>query len=118
MLFDLIFVSVFVAGWLFCAFVPWLAFSVATRGNAGLINLPLALFAGVVAGLAIPLLVNDGWNGLWLSVLAAFLVSGGLMTLRRFTAGALDVERARILEARARAEKAPGSDSPLPEGRK
>jgi hypothetical protein len=117
-LFDLIFISLFVAGWVFCAFIPWLAFSVATRGNAGLINLPLVLFAGVVAGLAIPLLVNDDWNGLWLSVLAAFLVSAVLMALRRFTAGALDLERARVLDARARAEKSPGSDSPIPEGRK
>jgi hypothetical protein len=43
-LFALIFLSLFLLGWLFCAFLPWLAVSVATRGNAGL-GMPLCLFA-------------------------------------------------------------------------
>ena len=56
MLFDTIFISLFVTGWLICGYVPWLAWSVATRGHAGLIYLPLCLFAGVVGGMAVPTL--------------------------------------------------------------
>lgn len=118
MLFDLVFLGLFLAGWLICAFIPWLAFSVATRGNAGLINLPLVLFAGVIAGLAVPLLGLDGWNGLWLSFLAAMLVSAGLMTLRRVTATAMETERSRVPEARSRTESPPSDPARVVEGRK
>jgi hypothetical protein len=80
--FTLIFVSLLVAGWLFLAFLPWLAWSVATRGNAGLSNLPLCLFAGVVGGLAVPILVRDDEWGLLVSALAAVLLPLGLLALR------------------------------------
>lgn len=87
-MYTLIFVSLFVAGWLFLAFLPWLAFSVATRGNAGLVNLPLCLFAGAVAGLAVPLLGKDDMAGVWLSAAAALVAPALLMVLRRFSASA------------------------------
>jgi hypothetical protein len=85
-LFELIFVSLFLLGWLFCAFLPWLALSVATRGNAGIGMLPLCLFTGVVAALAVPLLISDDWTGVWLSFIAATLAPAALMTIRRLTA--------------------------------
>jgi hypothetical protein len=88
-LFAIIFLSLFVLGWMVCAFLPWLAVSVGTRGNAGLGMLPLCLFTGVVAGLAVPLLVNDGWPGLWMSFAAALVAPSALMAIRRMTLPAL-----------------------------
>lgn len=85
MLFDAIFLSLFLSGWLFCGFIPWLVVSVATRGEAGLAYLPLSMFAGVVAGLAVPVLGADGWNGIWLSFVAACFVPGLLLAARRFS---------------------------------
>jgi hypothetical protein len=80
--FTLIFVGLMVAGWLFLSFLPWLVWSVVTRGNAGLVNLPLCLFAGVVAGLAVPILVRDDEWGLVWSGLAAVFVPFGLLVVR------------------------------------
>ena len=85
MLYALIFISLFVAGWLACAYLPWLVLSVATRGNAGLRYLPLCLLAGVTAGLAVPLLGLDDATGLWLSFLLAALVPSLLLVIRRVT---------------------------------
>ncbi len=85
MVFTLIFVSLFVAAWLVLAFIPWLVLSVATRGNAGLANLPLCLFAGLIAALAVPLLGMDGVPGIWLSMAAAFVVPTALLAIRRFS---------------------------------
>lgn len=82
-MFTGIFVTLMVAGWLSLAFLPWLGWSVATRGNAGLANLPLCLFAGVVAGLAVPILFRDDAWGLLLSGLAAFAVPLGLLAAQR-----------------------------------
>ncbi len=85
MLYALIFISLFVAGWLICAYLPWLVLSVATRGNAGLRYLPLCLAAGVTAGLAVPLLGLDGETGLWLSFVLAAAVPTLLLVIRRAT---------------------------------
>lgn len=93
MLFDVIFVSLFVAGWLVCAFLPWLVVSVATRGNAGLANLPLCLFAGLVAALAVPMGFN-GAGGLRMSFGAAVVVPSLLLGVRRFSMSALPAHRA------------------------
>jgi hypothetical protein len=88
--FTAIFLSLIVAAWLFLAFIPWLAWSVATRGNAGLGMLPLCLLAGVVAGLAVPLLgLNDEWGLLW-SAAACVVASAGLLAARRLAAKAGD----------------------------
>jgi len=81
--FTAIFLTPIVAGWLVLGFVPWLGWSVASRGNAGLGMLPLCLFAGVVAGLAVPLLLRDDAWGLFLSAVAAFLSSFALLAARR-----------------------------------
>jgi len=93
-LFDVIFVSLFVAGWLVCAFLPWLVVSVATRGNAGLANLPLCLFAGLVAALAVPVLGFNGAGGLRMSFVAAVVVPSLLLGVRRFSMSALPAHRA------------------------
>lgn len=84
-MFTLIFVSLFLAAWLFLAFVPWLAVSVFTRGNAGLANLPLCLFTGVVAALAVPTLGLEDERGVWLSMAVAFLAPTVLMAVRRIS---------------------------------
>ena len=84
-MFTLIFVGLFLAAWLFLAFVPWLAVSVFTRGNAGLGNLPLCLFAGVVAALAIPVLGMEDERGIWLSMVAALVAPALLLAVRRMT---------------------------------
>ena len=85
MLFTAIFLGFLLAGWLVCAFVPWLAVSVATRGNAGLVNLPLCLFAGVVCAVAVPLLGMTNATGLWLSFGLAALAPALLLAARRFS---------------------------------
>lgn len=111
MLFDLIFLSLFFVGWSFCAFLPWLGVSVATRGDAGLGMLPLCLFAGIVAALAVPLLVHDGWAGVWLSFAAAFCASGALIGVRRFAADAPGLGAEGTIPA-----SPSGRDSALPGG--
>lgn len=85
MLFDAIFLSLFVSGWLMCGFFPWLAVSVATRGGAGLVYLPLSMFAGLVGGLAVPVLGADGKGGIWLSFLVALIVPSLLLAARRMS---------------------------------
>jgi hypothetical protein len=83
-LFNLIFLGLFFAGWLVCAYLPWLALSVATRGNAGLKMLPLCLFSGVVAALAVPLLGLDDGTGVWVSFVSALVAPALLLAARRF----------------------------------
>lgn len=83
-MFTAIFLSLFFAAWLILGFLPWLAFSVATRGNAGLGMLPLCLLTGVIAGLAVPLLGKDDGAGIWFSMLAALVAPTFLMAARRF----------------------------------
>lgn len=83
MLFEIIFVSVFVFAWLICGFAPWLVNSVATRGQAGLGNLPLCLLAAVVAGTALPALGANGLSGIWMSLVAAVAVPSLLLAFRR-----------------------------------
>lgn len=84
-MFTLIFVSLFVGAWLILAFVPWLLFSVFTRGNAGLANLPLCLFTGLVAALAVPTLGMEDWRGVWISMGMALGAPTLLMVLRRIS---------------------------------
>jgi len=84
-LFDLIFLGLFVAGWLICGGIPWLVLSVATRGHAGLQYLPLSMFAGIVAGLAVPLFGLDNATGLWVSFVAALVVPSLLLAARRLS---------------------------------
>jgi hypothetical protein len=88
-LFEVIFLGLLVAGWLVVGVVPWMAVSVATRGEAGLANLPLCLVAAVAGGLLVPLVGLTDGTGLWLSFLAALLLPSGLMLARRLSLGAI-----------------------------
>ena len=88
MTFDLIFVGLLLAGWLICAYVPWVVASIVSRGRAGFAMLPLCLFAGVVAAVAVPILGADGVAGLWASFGVAAAVPSLLLVLRRATVNA------------------------------
>lgn len=83
-MYGVIFLSLFVTGWLLCGLIPWVAYSVATRGRAGMAMLPLCLFAAVVAGIATPVLGLDDELGLGLSFAFATLGSSVLLAARRF----------------------------------
>ncbi len=85
MLFEAIFVTLFVVGWALCGLAPWLALSVWTRGNAGLQYLPLSMFTGVVGGLAVPILGREDATGIWLSFAAAFVAPALLLAARRLS---------------------------------
>ena len=85
MLFEAIFVTLYVLGWLALGFVPWLVLSVITRGNAGLRYLPLSMLTGVVGGLAVPLLIRDDGLGLILSFVAALVLPALVLGIRRVT---------------------------------
>ncbi len=85
MLFDLIFLTLYVLGWLALGFVPWLVLSVITRGKAGLRYLPLSLFTGVVGGLAVPLLYRDDGLGLILSFVMALALPAIALAIQRAT---------------------------------
>jgi branched-subunit amino acid transport protein AzlD len=81
-LFNLLFITLYVLGWLALGFLPWLVLSVTTRGNAGLRYLPLSMGAGVVGGLAVPIFRDDGL-GLILSFVVALAFPTLLLTARR-----------------------------------
>lgn len=85
MVFEAIFVGIFVVAWLICGFLPWLILSVVTRGNAGLINLPLSLFTAVVAGVAVPVFGANGVGGIWLSLVLAVTAPSFLLWVRRLS---------------------------------
>ena len=83
MLFTLIFVSLYVLGWMALGFAPWLALSVYTRGHAGLRYLLLSVFAAVAGGLAVPTLIRDDGLGIVLSFAAAFALPCLLLIARQ-----------------------------------
>ena len=85
MLFEAIFITLYVLGWLALGFVPWLVLSVITRGNAGLRYLPLSMLTGVVGGLAVPLLIRDDGLGLILSFVAALVLPTVVLAIQRVT---------------------------------
>ncbi len=91
MLFDAIFLALFVAGWTVAGGLPWLALSVKTRGHAGLPYLPLCMFTGVVAGLAVPIMGLDNTTGIWVSFASAFVAPSLLLVVRRFSLSELSV---------------------------
>lgn len=76
MLFNALFITLFVIGWLAIGFLPWLALSVATRGNAGFRYLFLSMAAAVIGGLAVPVFREDG-----LGLVLSFVVALAFPTL-------------------------------------
>ena len=87
-MFEAIFLTLIVGGWLIAASFPWFLLSVATRGNAGLGMLPLSWVAGLAVAFAVPLFGADDGNGLRLSFVVAFLVPAVLLAIRRFSLSA------------------------------
>jgi len=87
MLFDALFLGLLVGGWTLCGALAWLFWSAATRGDAGLLSLPLAVFASVSGGLLIPFLGLRDELGVGVSFAAggglAFLVVGARVAVRR-----------------------------------
>ncbi len=84
-MFTAIFLSLYLIAWSTLALLPWLGWSVLTRGRAGLWNLPLCMVAGVIAALAVPFLGATGWFGMLLSCVAAFLAPLLLLSVRHWT---------------------------------
>ena len=82
MLFDAIFLGLFVGGWAAVGALPWLTLSVKTRGHAGLQYLPLCVFTAVVAGLAVPVVGLDDRNGIWISFISALVAPSLLLAVR------------------------------------
>ena len=82
MLFDALFITLFVLGWLALGFVPWLVLSVATRGNAGIRYLLPSMAAGAVGGVVVSFIRDDGL-GLILSFVVALAFPTLLLTARR-----------------------------------
>lgn len=82
MLFDALFITLFVIGWLALGFLPWLVLSVATRGNAGMRYLLLSMAAGVASGVVVSFIRDDGL-GLILSFVVALAFPTLLLTVRR-----------------------------------
>jgi hypothetical protein len=112
--FDLIFGGLLLAGWLICAYAPWVVASIVTRGHAGFAMLPLCLFSGVVGALAVPILGADGVAGLWASFGVAAAVPSILLVLQRAAAAARRTARAQTSPAPAPAERpqTPSSEHP------
>lgn len=102
-LFHLIFAVAFVTIWMLIGMLPWLASSIRTRGNAGIVFLPVCMLAGAAGGLLVPFVGLTGAAGLWLSLFAALLVPTILVVARHVSLGTIEHERRRT-EARARAE--------------
>lgn len=103
MSFELIALTVLLTGWMICGVIPWLLFSIFTRGNAGLGMLPLSMFVAVVAALAVPVLGGTGTTGLWLSFVVALVVPGVFLGIRRFSLGAKEEsERAATADVHRR----------------
>ncbi len=84
MLFDALFITLFVIGWLALGFVPWLVLSVATGGNAGMRYLLPSMAAGAVGGLLVSFVRDDGL-GLILSFVVALAFPTLLLTVRRIS---------------------------------
>lgn len=86
--FENIFVTLFLFSWVVCGAMAWLVYSVAARGHAGLVLLPLSMATGILGGIAVPLLLRDDAWGVPLSLVAAFILPGVLLAIRWYSLGA------------------------------
>ncbi|MBI5948369.1 MAG: hypothetical protein HY875_09545 [Chloroflexi bacterium] len=83
--FDAIALTLLLAGWAIAGAIPWLALSVATRGNAGLAFLPIAMITGVIGALVVPIVGATGATGLVVSFPVAFFASAALLAARKLS---------------------------------
>lgn len=95
MTFEFIFLTLFIAGWAICGVFPWLVASVWTRGNAGLVFLPVSMATAVLFGLLVPFIGGTGVTGIWLSFAAAFAGPSMLLLARRISVSSTTAGRER-----------------------
>lgn len=95
MTFEAIFLTVFISAWVACGSIGWLVFSVATRGHAGLVLLPVCMVTGLIGGISVPLLFRDDAWGILVSLVVAVAASLVLLAAHRFSLGAIG-ERAAV----------------------
>lgn len=107
MSFDALALSALLGGWMLCGVVPWLVLSISTRGDAGLIFLPVSMAVAVLAALLVPLLGATDVTGLWLSFLAALAGPALFLAARRYSLGASRLaSRARTVDRQHSPESA------------
>lgn len=75
MLFNLIFLILFIAAWSFLAMLSWIALSLPRRARGALWAAPFALLAGVGGGALVPLAGLDSQLGIGVSMIAALVCS-------------------------------------------
>ncbi len=81
MLFDAIFLILFIAAWSFLAMLIWIALSVPRRARGALWAAPFALLGGVGGGALVPLAGLDNEVGIGVSMIGAVAGSGLLCWL-------------------------------------
>ncbi len=77
MLFNAIFLTLFVLTWVILGGLPWLGWSLRRRAHGAIWALPFALLGGAGGGVLVPLLGLD--NGLGIGVSMVTAVAGGAL---------------------------------------
>ncbi len=75
MLFNVIFLILFVAAWSFLALLSWIALSVPRRARGALWAAPFAFLGGIGGGALVPLAGLDDEVGIGVSMIAAVVCS-------------------------------------------
>ncbi len=75
MLFNVIFLILFVAAWSFLALLSWIALSVPRRAQGALWAAPFAFLGGIGGGALVPLAGLDDEVGIGVSMIAAVVCS-------------------------------------------
>ena len=76
MLFNVIFLILFVAAWSFLSMLSWIALSLPRRARGALWAAPFSVLGGVAGGALVPLAGLDNQLGIGVSMIAALLSSG------------------------------------------
>ena len=81
MLFNVIFLILFVAAWLFISMLSWIALSLPRRARGALWAAPFAGLGGIGGGALVPLAGLDNQLGIGVSMIAACVGSGTMCFL-------------------------------------
>ncbi len=108
------FVLFFFAVWCFVGLIPWAVAAILARGRGALPALPIALAGACAAGVAVPLIALDNFQGFLLSLATAFLAAAfgslaGIRIAQRLWPAPAAGER----HPRGRAKDPEGEGSPL-----
>lgn len=76
MLFNVIFLILFVAAWSFVSMLSWIALSLPRRARGALWAAPFALLGGIAGGAVVPLAGLDNELGIGVSMIGALVISG------------------------------------------